>query len=156
MSKDRRSGAGASRQAPGRDFSRTHPAPDAILGPAMKIYLVPILLALGLFAAEEVTPADLAKDLEEKVGQEFTFTDEILLKTKKQELEEYVKFETMHLRCILSKNRKEEVDLLETLLAERAPRRATITGTVTRQKDLQVFVEVTAIERPRYKRRGAP
>lgn len=130
-------------------------AQDAILGPIMKIQILIACLAVGWFAAEEVSPAEIAKDLEEKVGQQFTFTDEVLHETKKQEIAGYVKFDTLHLRCILSAESAEDRQLLKAILKERSPRRATITGTVTLQKDLQVFIEVTSIERPRYKKRSA-
>lgn len=121
----------------------------------MKIQLVVILLVTGVIAAEEVSPSDLAKGIDKKVGQEFTFTDDILQKTQRQEIKGYVKFETVHIRCIISDQNKEDIQLLDTLLGERAPRRATITGKVTQQKDLQVFFEVTSVARPRYKRRGS-
>ncbi|MCZ6602124.1 MAG: hypothetical protein O6952_03880 [Planctomycetota bacterium] len=120
----------------------------------MRLPLILLLLVAGAVAAEEITPADLAKDLEEKVGQEFTFTDEILHKTKKQEIKGFVKFETVNIRCIVSTESAEAVGLLDTLLSERSPRRATITGTVVYRKDLQVFFEVSSIQRPRYKKRG--
>ena len=136
-------------------FSMMAATPVAILGRIMKSPFLVLLLAAGAFAADEVKPEDPAKGLEKKVGQEFTFTDEILHKTKKQELKGYVKFETVHLRCIVASEDEAALDLLATLLKERSPRRAAITGTVTLQKDLQVFFEVSSIERPRYKKRGA-
>jgi hypothetical protein len=67
-------------------------------------------------------------------------------------MEGYVKFETTHLRCILASDKAEDLKLLETILSERAPRRATITGTPVKKKDLQTFVEVTSIQRPVYEK----
>ena len=119
----------------------------------MKIQLFVLMMAAGFLAADEVPASKLAKELDKKVGQEVTFTDEILGKTKKQELKKYTKFETLHLRCIVSAGNEDAKEMLDTLLKERAPRRASITGTVTKHKSLQIFIEVTSIERPRYKRK---
>lgn len=120
----------------------------------MKTALVALAFLGAAVVADEISPAELSKNLEKRLGEDVTFTDEILRKTKKQEIKGYLKFETVHLRCVLSKENEHALALLETLMKERAPRRATFTGTVAQHKDLQVFVEITSIDRPRYRRRG--
>ena len=117
----------------------------------MKLLLV-LVAIVGFLASPAITPEELSRDLEKKIGEEVTFTDDLLWKTPKQELEGYVKFETTYLRCILASDKAEDLKLLEALLSERAPRRATITGTPVMKKDLQAFVEVTSIQRPSYEK----
>ena len=118
----------------------------------MKTIIPLLLVATGLLAADSTDPAELAKDIENKIGEEVTFTDSLLLRTQRQEVAGYVKFETLHLRCVIADDQEEAIQLLETILKERSPRKATITGTPTRKKDLQTFIEVTSIERPKYRR----
>ena len=114
-----------------------------------------LLLLLGIGAAGDEIPApDLAREIEKKIGQAVTFTDEIVHKTRQQELKGYVKFETIHLRCIVAEDKKEAIEMLDAILKGSSPRSATIQGTPTKVKDLQTFVEVQSIERPKFKRPG--
>ena len=150
----KRTGAGGRPVARGACGFRTPPGTLYYL-PIMKTLIPLLIVASGLLLADEIDPAELAKDLENKVGEEVTFTDELLLKTKKQEVKGYVKFETVNLRCLIAEDKKEVIEMLETLLDERSPRKARITGTPTKKKALQTFIEVTSIERPKYKRSGS-
>lgn len=129
-----------------------------------------------------VDPKDLGKNMQDYVGQEVTFTDELAyIYRDVSEYEGYIKFDTRYVSCRIEvkeeddqkillryamgelrtlkgvKFKDKRLELLRVILYdEREPHPVTITGDVTAPSVYEGFVhivDVTEVERVRYRRR---
>jgi hypothetical protein len=112
------------------------------------------------FAFGEGNPAakKLGDNLRHHVGEQVTFTDEVLHIWKNQPLLKkdktgMLKFETRYVRCVLKQSvekYEEYYAFIQERLEKIPPKVFTFTGTVIKKDEFEFYVDIEKIEHPKY------
>lgn len=121
---------------------------------------IALILCFVIFSAGADAGLKDLKQEAEKVGRNMKkylsstveFADQLSIVYKKNDLmKDYMKFDTKHVRCRISLDKKKDIELIKTLMEEEIqPQLVHITGTVVSVMDYLYFCEVETVKRVSY------